>query len=76
MSKFSKKVEEFNLANRENGKIEVAIIKEPYGKESNDVISIGIFLDKNSSEPDWKAHIPKDNIEAVIQALKKAKEEL
>ena len=76
MSTLSKVLSEFPLSGTENGKIEVAIINEPYGKDTPSVASIGIFLNKENSEPDWKVHIPKENIDEVIKALQKAKEEL
>jgi len=71
-----KEIETLPLSSTENGKIEVAIIKEPYGEGSEAVASIGIFLDGSNSEPDWKVHIPKADIDSVISALQKAKEEL
>jgi len=76
MSSLAKVIDEFSLSQTQNGKIEIAIIKEPYGEGSQDVASIGVFLDKENSQPDWKVHIPKDNIQSVIDALTKAKEEL
>jgi len=54
--------------------IEIAIIEEPYGKESEKVASIGIFLNADANEPDWKVHLPKTDIEGVIISLKKAME--
>ena len=69
-------IETFDISGTKNGKIEVAIITEPYGAGSEGVASIGIFLDKGNNEPDWKVHLPKDNIDGVIEALKKAKEAL
>ena len=76
MSGNIKEIETLPLTSTENGKIEVAIIKEPYGEGSEAVASIGIFLDGSNSEPDWKVHIPKADIDSVISALQKAKEEL
>ncbi len=76
MAHITKEIETLSLAGSKNGKIEVAVIEEPYGTGSQSVASIGIFLDKGNSEPDWKVHLPKDNIDAVIEALKKAKEVL
>jgi len=61
------------LNGTENGKIEVATLSEPYGSDSAPVASIGIFLNAGSEEPDWKIHIPKANIDAVIAALEEAK---
>jgi len=76
MSKNTNVIDEFKLAGTENGKVEVAVIKEPYGKDSHSVASIGIFLNAKNQEPDWKVHLPKDNIDAIIDALQKAKEEM
>ena len=76
MSQLSKVIDEFKLSGTEDGKIEVAIIKEPYGEGSESVASIGIFLNSDANEPNWKVHLPKENIDAVIDALQKAKEEL
>ena len=56
-----------------DGKIEVAVLENPYGEGSDPVASIGIFLSGGSEEPDWKVHIPKANIDAVIAALEEAK---
>jgi hypothetical protein len=69
-------IKEFALSGTENGKIEVAIIKEPYGEGSAPVASVGIFLDSSNAEPDWKVHIPKEDIDKVIEALKEAKAKL
>jgi hypothetical protein len=76
MSILSKVIDEFDLCDTQNGKIEVAIIEEPYGENSPSVVSIGIFLDKENKHPDWKVHVPKDNINSLIDALQKAKEAL
>ncbi len=62
------------LSGTQSGKIEVAKIEHPYGENSSAVASIGIFLDKFSEEPDWKVHIPKENIDDVIAALQETKE--
>ena len=76
MSQLTKVVDEFALNGTEDGKIEVGILKEPYGEGSESVASIGIFLNGDANEPNWKVHLPKENIDAVIAALQKAKEEL
>ena len=76
MSKRIQEITTIDLSGTENGKIEVAILQEPYGSESDPVASIGIFLSGGSDEPDWKVHIPKANIEAVIAALNEAKKAL
>jgi len=70
------KIDEIALSGTEKGKISISKIDEPYGKGSSSVVSIGIFLDSSKSEPDWKVHIPKENIDQVIKALEKAKEYL
>ncbi|MEA1953955.1 MAG: hypothetical protein U9O24_06150 [Campylobacterota bacterium] len=69
-------IDEMTLSGTKDGKITISTISEPYGEGSLSVASIGIALQVNSQEPDWKVHIPKDNIDGVIEALKKAKESL
>ena len=69
------KIDEMNLAGTK-GKIMVTTIKEPYGANSESVASIGISLKSDATEPEWKVHIPKANIEQVIEALQKAQKEL
>ena len=64
----------FQLAGTKDGQISVAKIEEPYGPNSAPVVSIGISLKSDSEEPDWKAHIPYDNLDELIEALKEAKE--
>jgi len=61
------------LANTKEGIISISHIDEPYGEGSKPVVSIGISLDGENT-PDWKAHIPYENIDDVIEALKEAKE--
>jgi hypothetical protein len=51
----------------------VARINEPYGVGSATVASIGISLAGNANEPEWKVHIPLDNLEEVIKALQALK---
>jgi len=63
------------LANTKEGIITISHIDEPYGEGSKPVVSIGISLDGDENNPDWKAHIPYENIDDVIQALKEAKEQ-
>ncbi len=63
----------FKLAGTKNGTISVSNIDEPYGNESASVVSIGISLKGDSDEPDWKAHIPYENLEDLILALTEAK---
>ena len=58
------------LANTKNGIITVSKISEPYGAGSGTVASIGIALAGDGTKPDWKVHIPLENLDAVIEALK------
>ncbi len=57
------------LNGTKNGVISVTKIEEPYGAGSGSVASVGISLAGNSNEPEWKVHIPLENIDAVIEAL-------
>jgi hypothetical protein len=63
-------IETIELAGTKSGTISIANITEPYGLGSNEVTSIGISLVDDKME--WKVHIPKENLAAVIEALKKA----
>jgi hypothetical protein len=63
------------LSGTKKGVISVAKIDEPYGKDSPTVVSIGISLNGNAHEPEWKVHIPLDNVDAVIRALEETKSE-
>ncbi len=69
-------VAEMTLSGTKNGKITVTTVAEPYGPKSESVASIGIALQAGAAEPDWKVHIPKANIDAVIAALQEAKKSL
>ncbi len=62
-----------HLHGTNKGVISIAKIDEPYGKDSGTVASIGISLNGMSDEPDWKVHIPFENLDEVIEALKKLK---
>jgi len=75
MSSDMKLVKEFDLADTKSGKITIGTIDKPYGQDSSSVASIAVSL-SGSGEPDWKVHIPKENISAVIDALVSAKESL
>ena len=61
------------LSGTKNGVISVTKIDEPYGAGSATVASIGISLAGNADEPEWKVHIPLDNLDEVIQALSELK---
>jgi hypothetical protein len=64
-------IETIELVGTKEGTISVANISEPYGNGTDEVTSIGIALVGDDVE--WKVHIPKENIDQVIEALKKAK---
>ncbi len=57
------------LSGTKKGVISVTKIDEPYGKDSHSVASIGISLVGNAAEPEWKVHLPMDNLDEVIAAL-------
>jgi hypothetical protein len=63
----------FPLAGTKNGMISISHLEEPYGNGSFPVVSIGISLKKSAEEPDWKAHIPYENLDQLIDALNAAK---
>jgi hypothetical protein len=65
-------IAEFPLAHTKDGVISITHIEEPYGEGSKPVVSIGISI--NGEKPDWKAHIPYENIDDIISALQTAKE--
>ena len=70
------KIDEMTLSGTKDGKISITTVNQPYGPKSESVASIGISLQAGSEEPDWKVHIPKANIDAVIEALTAAKKSL
>lgn len=59
------------LHGTKKGVIKISDITEPYGAGTNDVVSVGIAL--NGTDVEWKAHIPYENVDAVIEALQQAK---
>lgn len=66
-------IKDIKLASKEGGVISVSHVTKPYGEASESVISIGISLQGDTGHPDWKAHIPYENIDEVIAALQEAK---
>lgn len=62
-----------NLSGTKKGVISVMKLEEPYGAGSGTVASIGISLAGKENEPEWKVHIPLENIDEVIEALKALK---
>jgi hypothetical protein len=61
------------LSGTKNGVISVTKIDKPYGEGSASVASVGISLAGNANEPEWKVHIPLDNVDEVIKALQALK---
>ena len=58
------------LSGTKKGKITVSNVTEPYGKDTADIVSVGISL--NGQDIQWKSHIPYENLEDVIEILQKA----
>ncbi|ANE36034.1 hypothetical protein CIG11343_1019 [Campylobacter iguaniorum] len=65
----------FALHDTRKGTISVANLDEPYGRGSKPVVSIGISL-KGEDEPDWKVHIPYENLNELLDSLTHIKNEL
>lgn len=61
------------LSGTQNGVITITKLIAPYGEGSENVASIGISLAGNTEEPEWKVHIPLDNIDEVVEALQAIK---
>lgn len=61
------------LSGTKKGVISVTKIDEPYGAGSGSVASVGISLTGNADAPEWKVHLPMDNVDEVIEALKALK---
>ena len=61
------------LSGTKNGVISVTKIDEPYGEGSASVASVGISLAGDANNPEWKVHIPFDNLDEVIKALQALK---
>lgn len=59
------------LSGTKKGIISISNVTEPYGKGSEDIVSIGIAL--NGKDIEWKSHIPYPNIDEVIAVLQEAK---
>ncbi len=45
-----------DLSGTKKGKISISNVTEPYGKDTPDIVSIGISL--NGQDIQWKSHIP------------------
>ena len=62
-----------DLAGTKKGKILISNVTEPYGKDTSDIVSIGVSL--NGTDIQWKSHIPYENLDDIITILKKASED-
>lgn len=60
------------LAGTKKGIISISNVTEPYGKGTEDIVSIGISL--NGKDIEWKSHIPYSNLDDVIKVLQEASE--
>jgi len=61
------------LSSTKKGVISVTKIERPYGENSAPVASVGISLTGNIEAPEWKVHIPLDNLDEVIKELQALK---
>lgn len=61
------------LNGTKKGVISITKIEKPYGEDSGTVASIGVSLTGDTDAPDWKVHIPLENLEDVIAALQSLK---
>ena len=75
MAKTHSEIKMFHLHGTKDGVVSVAHITEPYGPGSEPVVSIGVSLKGNPLNPEWKVHIPYENIDDLIEALELAKKE-
>jgi hypothetical protein len=61
------------LSGTQNGVISITKLDNPYGEGSGTVASIGISLSGEANNPEWKVHIPLENLDEVIKALQELK---
>jgi hypothetical protein len=59
----------FKYSNRPKAYITVKPLDEPYGDETENVISVGCTLKGDFQNPTWKVHIPLDLAESVGREL-------
>ena len=55
---------------RPNASIVVTRLEEPYGKQTEPVVSIGCTLKNDINNPTWKVHIPENILDEVLSAIK------
>lgn len=63
-------LKKFPLSGTKKGVISISNVSEPYGKGTEDIVSIGISL--NGKDIEWKSHIPYGNLDEVIEVLQEA----
>lgn len=61
---------QLSLSGTKKGIISISNVSEPYGKGTEDIVSIGISL--NGEDIEWKSHIPYGNLDDVIAILQEA----
>ena len=61
------------LAGTKKGVISVSNVTEPYGKDTSDIVSIGVSL--NGTDIQWKSHLPYENLDDIVAILQKASED-
>jgi len=61
------------LSGTQNGVISITKLDNPYGENSGTVASIGVSLSGEANNPEWKVHIPLENLDEVIKALQALK---
>lgn len=71
MSKKIIDIKTLKLAHTKEGAISIVHIEKPYGEHSSPVVSVGISI--SGEEQEWKVHIPYENLDDVISALKDAR---
>lgn len=62
-----------SLHGTKKGVISISNVSEPYGKGTDDIVSIGISL--NGKDIEWKSHIPYENLDDLIAILQKASDD-
>ncbi len=62
---------QINLHGTRKGTISIGELSEPYGANSESVVTIAVSL--SGKEVDWKVHIPYQNLDEVISALNEIK---
>jgi len=75
MAKSMSGIKLIHMYGTKDGVISVAHIHEPYGEGSEPIVSIGVDLKGHLENPEWRVHIPYENIDDLIEALNKAKNE-